>query len=171
HLFLDVRETGHVDESLPLRLHTARVLPEWLDYNGHLTESRYLQIFGDSNDALSRYIGVDTDYLAKAGSYFTVQTHLLPLREAKAGEQLHVTTQLLAHDEKRLHVFHSLYRTTDGELLATAEQMLLHVGASEGRAAPAQRAILERVATVAAAHAALDRPPRAGRRIGEPTPR
>src|SRR5262249_2704156 len=34
HLFLDVRETGHVDESLPLRLHTARVLPEWLDYNG-----------------------------------------------------------------------------------------------------------------------------------------
>ncbi len=28
------------------------VRPEWIDYNGHMTESRYLQVFGDAMDAL-----------------------------------------------------------------------------------------------------------------------
>ena len=51
-------------------------------------------------------------------------------------------------------------------LLATAEQMLLHVDAATGRAAPAAPAVLERVAAIAAAHAALPRPERAGRAIG-----
>ena len=43
----------------PLRLHETRVQPEWVDYNGHMTESRYLQVFGDSSDAFFRYIGID----------------------------------------------------------------------------------------------------------------
>ena len=170
-LFLDAPPAGPVDETQPLRLHTARVLPEWVDYNGHMTESRYLQVFGDSSDALSRYLGIDTAYLASTGSYFTVETHLSHLREASAGEPLHVTTQLLGHDGKRVHVFHSLYRTTDGELLATAEQMLLHVGAAEGKTVPAEPEIRARLDRIAAAHAALERPARAGRRVGEPTSR
>src|SRR5262249_41717204 len=28
------------------------VRPEWLDFNGHMTDSRYLQVFGDATDAL-----------------------------------------------------------------------------------------------------------------------
>ena len=46
------------------------------------------------------------------------------------------TTQLLGHDEKRLHLFHALHRTGDDALLATAEQMLLHVDAARGARAP-----------------------------------
>ena len=30
------------DFSEPLRLHDSKVRPDWLDYNGHMTESRYL---------------------------------------------------------------------------------------------------------------------------------
>ena len=71
------------------------------------------------------------------------------------------TTQLLGHDGKRIHLFHALHRTGDDVLLATAEQMLLHVDAATGRAAPAAPAVLERVGRIAAAHA--DAPaPRAG---------
>ena len=168
-LFLETPSAAEVDEAQPLRLHTARVLPEWLDYNGHMTESRYLQVFGDSTDALVRYLGVDTAYLSSVGSYFTVETHLSHLREAVAGEHLHVTSLVLGHDEKRLHVFHSLYRTSDRELVATGEHMLVHVGAAEGRAVPARPDVRERAARLAAAHAALERPSRAGRRIGYPT--
>ena len=52
----------------------------------------------------------------------------LPSRAGARGRAaLHVETQLLGHDEKRLHVFHALHRTDDGALVATAEQMLLHV--------------------------------------------
>jgi acyl-CoA thioesterase FadM len=147
------------------------VLSEWVDYNGHAHESRYLQVFGDATDALLRYLGIDGAYLAAAGSYYTVETHLSHLREASAGDGLDVTTRVLAFDEKRLHLFHELYRSGDGVLLATAEQMLLHVDTSAGRAQPARPEILTRIAKLAAAHAALPKPERAGRAIGIPAPR
>jgi carnitine 3-dehydrogenase len=95
-----------------------------------------------------------------------VETHLSHLREASAGEQLHVTTQVLGFDDKRLHLFHELYRSGHDVLLATAEQMLLHVNTPEGRASPAPPEILDRIAKLAAAHTALPTPEGAGRAIG-----
>jgi carnitine 3-dehydrogenase len=159
---------GDDDLSQPLRLHAARVLPEWVDYNGHAHESRYLQVFGDASDALLRYIGIDAAYVAAGGSYYTVETHLSHLREASAGEHLHVTTQVLGLDDKRLHLFHELYRSGDDVLLATAEQMFIHVDTTEGRACPARADILAQLAKLAAAHAALPTPERAGRAVGIP---
>ena len=41
-------------------------------------------------------------------SYYTVETHLSHLDEARAGDELEVATQLLAADEKRLHLFHEM---------------------------------------------------------------
>jgi carnitine 3-dehydrogenase len=151
----------------PLRLHATRVAPEWLDYNGHMTESRYLQVFGDASDALLRYIGVDSAYHAQGFSYYTVETHLMHLREVGADAALHVTTQLLHADEKRLHLFHRLFRSEDEQLLATAEQMLLHVDTRQGRACSARADIITRAQRIAAAHAVLPRPEQAGRRVGE----
>ena len=153
--------TAPIDVDAPLRLHDATVQPDWIDYNGHLTESRYLQIFGDATDALLRFVGVDSEYLRGGASYYTVETHLSHLGQAFAGERLYVTTQLLGYDEKRLHVFHSLYR--DEDVLATAEQMLIHV--EDGRSAPARARVLERVRELGDAHATLPPPERAGRRI------
>jgi carnitine 3-dehydrogenase len=149
----------------PLRLHALEVPPEWVDYNGHAHESRYLQAFGDATDALLRLIGIDADYVAAGGSYYTVETHLAHLGQAGAGDRLTVETQVLGHDEKRLHLFHTLRRTDDGGLVATAEQMLLHVDAAVERAAPARADVIARVARIAAAHAALPVPERAGRAI------
>ena len=156
------------EPTAPLRLLEAVVAPDWIDYNGHMTESRYLEVFAGATDALLGSLGVDAGYLERHGSYFTVETHISHLGEARAGAALHTTTQLLAHDPKRLHVFHSLYRTEDDALLATAEQMLLHVDAATRRAAPADERVLARVGEVARAHADLPRPERAGRRVGEP---
>jgi len=150
------------DDEAPLRLHTAVVAPDWIDYNGHAHESRLFQVMGDTTDALLRRIGLD---LASGGSYYTVETHLSHLGQARAGERLHTTTQLLGHDDKRLHVFHALYRTGDGALLATAEMMLLHVDTRAERASPAPAALLERIDRIERAHAALPRPERAGRAI------
>jgi carnitine 3-dehydrogenase len=154
------------DLSQPLRLHEARILAEWVDYNGHAHESRYLGVFGDASDKLYRYLGIDDVYLAQAGSYFTVETHLSHLREATAGERVVVATQLLGHDAKRLHVFHTLHRVDDDEPLATAEQMMLHVETAARRAGPARADVLDRVERIANAHAVLPRPERAGRAIG-----
>src|SRR5215207_5338050 len=164
-LFAAAPAAEMADDEAPLRLHAAVVAPEWIDYNGHAHESRYLQVFGDTTDALLRRIGLD---LGAGSSYFTVETHMSHLGQARAEERLHTTTQLLGHDEKRLHVFHSLYRSDDGALLATAEQMLLHVHTRTERAAPAAPELRERIERLARAHAGLPRPDRAGRAIGIP---
>jgi carnitine 3-dehydrogenase len=164
-LFATAPATPAPEEQAPLRLQTAVVAPEWIDYNGHAHESRYLQVFGDTTDALLRQIGLD---LAAGSSYFTVETHLSHLGQARAGERLHTTTQILGHDEKRLHVFHALYRSADDALLATAEQMLLHVDTTTDRVSPAAPELLARIARIADAHAALPRPERAGRAVGRP---
>ena len=91
-----------------------RIPADWVDYNGHVHESRYLQLFADATDALLGELGVDADYLAAGGSYFTVETHLSHLRQLEAGDRVHVTTQVLDSDEKRLHVFHVLLRDGRG---------------------------------------------------------
>ena len=145
-------------------VHRAEVLPEWVDYNGHAHESRYLQVFGDATDGLLRRLGVDSEYLAGGRSFYTVETHLSHLREISAGEQLEVTTQVLDADSRRLHVFHEMRR--DGEVVATAEQMLLHVDTEAGRAAETSGEVSLRVQELAKAHAGLARPERAGRAIG-----
>ena len=41
-----------VADAAPLRLREGGVPEAWIDYNGHMTESRYLQVFGDTTDAL-----------------------------------------------------------------------------------------------------------------------
>jgi carnitine 3-dehydrogenase len=157
-----------VDPAQPLRLYATRVEPGWVDYNGHMTESRYLQVVGYATDALFALVGMDAAYFASGLSYYTAETHLIHRREVADGEQIHVTTQILGADDKRIHLFHSLYRTGDGTLLATAEQMQLHVDSKEGRACPARDDVQLRVRRLAAAQAALPRPDAVGRRIGIP---
>lgn len=165
-----VSQAEDTDESRPLALHAADVAPDWIDYNGHMTEHRYLQVFGDTTDALLRHIGVDADYLAQGGSWYTVETHIRHLGETHAGDRLLSSTQVLGADAKRLHVFHTLLRASDGTVVATAEQMLLHVVASTGKAGPALGVPAERVAQLAAAQATLPLPNGAGRRIAMPVP-
>jgi carnitine 3-dehydrogenase / betainyl-CoA thioesterase len=164
-LFAAAPASRDAPDEAPLRLHATIVAPEWIDYNGHAHESRYLQVFGDTTDALLRHIGLDLD---AGSSYYTVESHLSHLGQARAGDRLYTTTQLLGHDAKRLHVFHSLYRSADDALVATAEQMLLHVDTSTERAGAADPALLARVERIARAHADLPRPERAGRSIAIP---
>ena len=124
------------DFSKPLSLFDAEVLPEWLDYNGHMTESRYLQVFGDATDALLNYIGMDEAYRSGGFSVYTVETHIRHLLEIAGGEPLTVETQLLGFDEKRLRIVHKLLHASSGDELATGEHMLLHVDTEARCAAP-----------------------------------
>ena len=46
----------------PLALYEVTVGPQWVDYNGHMSEWCYLLVMGDSSDAFFRYIGIDDGY-------------------------------------------------------------------------------------------------------------
>jgi carnitine 3-dehydrogenase len=153
------------DGAGPLALMTREIPADWLDYNGHVTESRYLQLFADATDALLRYIGVDAAYLGTGGSYYTVETHLSHLGQLFAGDRVQVATQVLGWDDRRLHLFHVLTRVGEEEPVAIGEHLLVHVDATAGRASPVRDGVRDRVAALAGAHAGLPRPVRAGRRI------
>jgi acyl-CoA thioester hydrolase len=148
--------------SAPLRVHTATVVPEWVDYNGHLSEWAYLLVFGDNADALFRFIGIDDAYRAAGRSLYTAETHLRHLREVKVGQQLVLTLAVLGHDAKRLHVLHEMRVDGIGRV-ATAEQLLLHVNTALGRVAPFDAQIADRLRQIATAHAPLGMPDYAGR--------
>jgi len=145
----------------PLRLHETAVAAEWTDYNGHLSEWAYLLVFGDSADAFFRFFGVDEAYRAAGRSLFTAETHLRHLREARAGDRLRLTLQVLGVDAKRLHIAHEMLGD-EGQLLATAEQMLLHVDSQAGKVAPFPREIGARLRQIRDAHATLPAPPYIG---------
>ena len=152
----------------PLRLHETPVSPRWVDYNGHMSESCYLLVFGDHSDAFFRYIGIDEQYREQGRSLYTVQSHLHNLREVAEGEPLALSVQLLDHDAKRVHLFHEMRHGGDGALLATAEQLLVHVDATLGRSRAMPEFLQQHLAAVHRAHQALAVPELAGRPIGIP---
>jgi carnitine 3-dehydrogenase len=155
------------DTAKPLRLIETKVNPAWVDYNGHMTEHRYLQVFGDTSDALLRLVGVDLAYVEAGHSYYTVETHIRHLGEARLGQMIHSTCRILSADEKRLHVFHTISDSVSGETIATAEQMLLHVDSKAGKATAAPEEVLTRVRAIAAEHAKLPVPEGVGRHVGQ----
>src|SRR5271155_5378848 len=75
----------------PLRLLDTVVRPEWVDYNQHMSDFRYGQLFGDAVDVLFRRGGVNEAYRAAGRTYYTVENHIKHLGEAKLGEPLYVT--------------------------------------------------------------------------------
>jgi carnitine 3-dehydrogenase len=156
------------DPTRPLRLYDAVVDPSWVDYNGHMTEACYLQAFAEATDAFLGLVGMDADYLGRGSSAYTVETHLRHLREVAGLEPIVVETQVLSADEKRLHLFHTMRHGSSGEVLATGEQMLLHVDATAGRASSWQEPVAGRLAAAATAHAPLPRPESVGRAIAMP---
>ena len=150
-------------ETQPPIFHRAAVLPDWIDYNGHMTESRYLQVFSDSTDAFLNLVDAGGAAVGEGrGGYYTVETHLRHLKEARLMESLAVRTQVLAADRKRLHLFHTLCRGT--EVVATAEHLLLHVRG--GAAAECSDEVWSRLRSFVEKHADLPPPEGVGRRVG-----
>ncbi|MCC6305092.1 MAG: thioesterase family protein [Rhodobacteraceae bacterium] len=143
-----------------------RVPADWIDHNGHMNESRYLLAASDTTDAFLAAVGVDLDYIAAGQSYYTVESHIRHLAEARLGEAIAGHVRPLAADQRRLHLFTTLVRA--GEPVATVEQMLLHVDRARGRSVPAPPAILTRIGAWIAAWAGVPPPAGAGRSVGAP---
>jgi carnitine 3-dehydrogenase len=141
------------------------VRPEWIDYNGHLTDHRYLHLFGDAHDVLWRKAGVNEAYRAGGRAFFTAESHVRHLAEVRQSDTLGVSMQIVGLDAKRLHVY-SRMRRADGSVAATAEHMYLHVDTKAGKTAPMAPEVLARFEAVRAAQAGLPRPADAGRAIG-----
>ena len=154
-------------DSEPLALHAESVRADWVDYNGHMNVAYYVLIFDHATDALLERIGMDTERRERTGaSVFVAEAHITYDNEVMQGERVRVTTQILDHDAKRLHVFHRMLREADDTLCATNELMILQVNLNDRRVGPFPDPVRARIAEIADSQAALPRPDAAGRVIG-----
>jgi len=150
----------------PLKLHTCIVKPEWTDYNGHMSESVYLLVMGDHSDAFFRFFGIDEAYRASGSSLYTIETRIHNYRECSEGDHLSFSLTLLDLDAKRLHIFHEVHDETTGELLATGEQLLMHVDMNAGKSSPLPPDLFHRLSAILKAHSHLPKPKTVGTVLG-----
>ncbi|MFJ6695131.1 thioesterase family protein [Streptomyces sp. NPDC091272] len=178
---------GFVD-CLPLVHHTVR--PEWIDYNGHMSEAFYVLVFGYATDAMMIETGLHAGYREATGcSLYTVEAHIRYLSDVPEGARLAVRTRVLGADAKKVRFAHELFVVadarpsegiegtesakgiedpspatlpTEAEPVATTELLALHVDQAVGRATPFPETVRARLASLTE-----DAPIWAGRSIVE----
>ena len=161
------RTTAAMTFEAPISRWRERVLPEWLDYNGHMNVAYFVLVFDHGTDAFYPLIGLGKPYRQRTGkSTFAVESHITYQRELSVNEEVMVTTQLLAFDDKRIHYFHTMRHAEKNIQMATLEQLALHVDLNNRKVEPmpeeSQRLLREMWET----HQHLPRPKETGSVMG-----
>ena len=137
--------------AVPMRTVSRSIPVDWTDYNGHMNEGRYGQIFSDAADAFMIEIGADAKYIAAGNSFFTAETTIKYLAETLAGQTVHVNTRVLLSEGKKVKLFHEM-RAEDNAMLATCEQFMLHVNLTTRKSCPPLAEVQSRMDALAQAH-------------------
>ncbi len=141
------------------------IVPEWIDYNGHLNMAYYSVLFDRAGDEAFAALGLGPDYArTRRHTTYTGEFHICYLRELKVGSRVRASFQLVDHDEKRIHCYQELFHE-DGWLAATGESLALHINMAGPKVAPFPADIAGRIAAMAASHRLLPAPPRLSRSI------
>ncbi len=138
----------------------------WVDYNGHMNDAAYAKVFSLAVDAFMDFIQLDAAGRERHNyTIFTLETHLCYLQEANEKEELRVTAQLLDVDAKRLHIFFTL-ENSQGDIVATSEQMLMGMDTSEERPASFPEPVQAVIDEVWGVDKTKETPKQVGRTIG-----
>ncbi|HCX88640.1 MAG TPA: thioesterase [Gammaproteobacteria bacterium] len=142
------------------------VLPEWIDYNGHMNVAYYVLAFDRGVDEFMDQMGITPEYLeTERSSTFTLEMHINYLQELHLGEPIRLTCQLLDADSKRVHYFLRMFHAEEGYLAATSEQMMIHVSLESRRSSPFPLEVSNVIDQMMAAHKALPFPDQAGQKM------
>lgn len=145
------------------------VLPEWIDYNGHMNLAYYVLAFDYASDVFLDYLGLTEKFRARHdSSTFAAEIHVSYARELHLGDGFRISTQLLDYDEKRIHYFHRMIHLGEGWIAAGNELMSLHMDMSTRKVAPMHPEIQGNLAELMSDHARLPVPPEAGRAMEIP---
>src|SRR5262249_49076653 len=151
----------------PLDIHRSTVLPEWVDWNGHMNLAFYVTAFDQASGTFMRNMGLGRRYVdGKLGMTFVLETHVTYDREMREGAPMRFNTQLLARDSKRVHLFHEMYHAAEGYLAATNETIVMNIDYASRRSAPWPVPVTARLEELWQVHKDLPRPAKAGRVMG-----
>jgi len=150
----------------PLHLYDAIVLPDWVDYNGHMNDAAYAIPFSRAIDAMMAMVGLDeAGRVATNHTIFTLAMQMRYHHEVKQGEPLKVSGQIIEMDAKRIRLYQWLSHGSDDTLLATCEQLLASVDQSGPKIAAFPESVGEKLQAIAAEHTELPIPDDAGQGI------
>jgi len=155
--------------SAPFHAPPMAVRQEWLDYNGHVTDSAYAVLCAAANEAYLEHLGISADYQARTGcTTYTVESHLRYLDEVSRGAVLHADVLPVDADAKRLRLHTTVY--LDETPVLTGEYLFLHVDQNAGRVTPFPSDRAEAIAAEIARYAGAERPDHLGRGVAAPRP-
>ncbi len=111
------------------------VRPEWIDYNGHLSEAYYVLVFGHATDAAMGALGMTPQYLVDTGtSLFTLEAHVRYLDQIPPHARLEVRSSVVGVTGKLLWLWHEMW--SEDRLRASEEVLMAHVDTTVGRSSP-----------------------------------
>lgn len=137
------RAANDLPQSSALLTLKGKVMPHWIDYNGHMTEWQYYKIFADAGENFLREMGFTEEYRLRGLSFFSVEGHQRNLRECRVGAALHIFTDMIGYDPLRLHIYQYAVDVERNITLATGEHMMVHVDTNLRKATPAHPDMLE----------------------------
>lgn len=158
-----------MNSSQPWTIDGLKVLPEYIDANGHMNVGYYNVIFDIALDRVCGPLDLSWEYVKNTNqSTFVLETHVCYLQEVVEGDPLRFTWQLLGHDAKRIHYFMQMLHAEKGYVAATSEQILTYVDLTTRKTAPFPEAHQARFREIYAGHSKLPVPHQVGRVIGIP---
>ncbi len=150
-----------------IEIHRQNVLPEWIDYNGHMNVAYYVMVFDLSLDELLDRIELTREYRDESGcSVYVLETHVTYLQEVKENDPLILSVRVIDYDEKRMHLFLEMKHERDGFIAATSEQMILHIDSSGPKSHPMPENIVKKLKNLCDLQADKDLPAQLGAKIG-----
>ena len=149
----------------PMDLLEIAIPPEWVDYNDHLNDAYHAVAFSRAGDVFMERIGLgEAGRQATGCTVYTLALVIRFLAEAKLGERIGISAQVLEIDSKRVRFWLEARRVGDGALVSTSEQVLICIDRTgeRPRAADFPADVALALKAVAASHADLATPLEAG---------
>lgn len=138
----------------------------WVDHNQHMNDAEYNRVFSDATDAWLSELGLDLDAIKKLEyTIFTLENHVMYLKEIKVDEPITVEVALYDYDAKRLHVFMNLLDSQNIRC-ATYEVMLMGMDTTTGRPAAFPEEIKHTIDNYAKTATMQEQPKELGHLIG-----
>ena len=103
------------------------VRPEWIDYNGHLSEGYYVLVFGHATDAAMVALGMTPEYLAATGARRSSRSRRTSATSTRCrrSARLDVRPSVIGVTGKLLWLWHEMW--SEDRLRATEEVLMVHV--------------------------------------------
>ena len=142
------------------------VKDDWVDATGHMNAAYYILVFEKATDAFFDDACIGEEYAERTRcSTFSVEMHLQQEQRLRSRDSVRIVTQLLGFDYKRIHFIHCMYYADRDHLVATLEQLSIHVDLSSRRSTPFPENIVAHLSDIKIHDDGLPRPKKVGQSI------